>query len=160
MSTQTGPRKHVTLHDLRRMKEHGEKIAVVTAYDATAARLVDQAGVDCILVGDSLGMVFQGHDSTLPVTLADMVYHTAMVARGCDRPIIVTDMPFGTYQETPELAFRNAVQLMNPAAERVLAITAAVFLLVEDLPSGKDGSCSAKVFPQLSHLAPAAPERQ
>src|SRR5512138_748739 len=116
MSTQTGPRaKHVTLHDLRRMKDAGEKIAVVTAYDATMARLVDAAGVDAVLVGDSLGMVVQGHDSTLPVTLDQMVYHCAAVrrglARGDGRTHLVGDLPFGSYQSSPDDAVRAAVRL-------------------------------------------------
>ena len=118
MSSHTTTRR-LTITDLAKMKAAGDKIAMLTAYDASFARLCDSAGVDTVLVGDSLGMVVQGHDSTLPVTLADMVYHTAMVARGCDRPLIVTDMPFGTYQETPELAFRNAVQLMAAGAQMV-----------------------------------------
>ena len=80
-----GPKKHVTIHELRRMKGAGEPIAMVTAYDATAARLVAAAGVDAVLVGDSLGMAVQGHDSTLPVTLEQMIYHSAMVRRGWSR---------------------------------------------------------------------------
>jgi 3-methyl-2-oxobutanoate hydroxymethyltransferase len=80
MSVQTEPRRHVTIHELRRMKETGEPIAVVTAYDATAARLVANAGADVVLVGDSLGMVVQGHESTLPVTIDQMIYHSAAVA--------------------------------------------------------------------------------
>ena len=87
MSSHGGaPPRRITIHELRRMKERGEKIAMVTAYDATAARLVGAAGVDVVLVGDSLGMVVQGHDSTLPVTLDQMVYHSAMVRRGLARP--------------------------------------------------------------------------
>ena len=92
-------------------------IAVVTAYDATAARLVDAAGADCILVGDSLGMVVQGHDSTLPVTLDQMVYHTAAVRRGMTRggggrAHVVGDLPFGTYQASAEEAVRSAARLV------------------------------------------------
>jgi len=115
MSTQTGPRKHVTLHDLRRMKDAGEKIAVVTAYDATMARLVDAAGVDVVLVGDSLGMVVQGHDSTLPVTLDHMIYHSAAVRRGLarasGRPHLVGDLPFGSYQASADEAVKSAMRL-------------------------------------------------
>lgn len=118
MSSQSQTRR-LTITDLAKMKAAGDKIAMLTAYDASFARLCHDAGVDALLVGDSLGMVVQGHDSTLPVTLQDMVYHTAMVARGCERPIIIADMPFGTYQETPELAFRNAVQLMAAGAQMV-----------------------------------------
>src|SRR5512138_3320986 len=117
MSTQTGPRaKHLTLHDLRRMKDAGEKIAVVTAYDATLARLVDAAGVDAVLVGDSLGMVVQGHDSTLPVTLEQMIYHSAAVrrglARGSGRPHLVGDLPFGSYQASADEAVKSAMRLV------------------------------------------------
>ncbi|HYG67348.1 MAG TPA: 3-methyl-2-oxobutanoate hydroxymethyltransferase, partial [Anaeromyxobacteraceae bacterium] len=116
MSTQTGPKKRITVHDFRRMKEAGEKIAMVTAYDATAARLADGAGVDAILVGDSLGMVVQGHDSTLPVTLEQMVYHSAIVRRGLSqsagRAHLVGDLPFGSYQASADDAVRAATRLV------------------------------------------------
>jgi 3-methyl-2-oxobutanoate hydroxymethyltransferase len=116
MSSQTAPRKRITVHDLAKMKAAGEKIAVVTAYDATAARLADQAGVDCVLVGDSLGMVFQGHDSTLPVTLDQMVYHTACVrrglARGSGRAHLIADLPFGSYQASLDEAVKSAARLV------------------------------------------------
>jgi len=86
MSSQpSSPRKRVTIHELRRMKAEGERIAMVTAYDATMARLVGAGGADVVLVGDSLGMVVQGHDSTLPVTLEHMIYHSAAVHRGLAR---------------------------------------------------------------------------
>jgi 3-methyl-2-oxobutanoate hydroxymethyltransferase len=116
MSTHTGAKKHVTIHELRRMKETGEKIAVVTAYDSTAARLVDAAGVDAILVGDSLGMVVQGHESTLPVTLDQMIYHSAAVRRGLSRatgrPHLVGDLPFGSYQASADDAVRSAMRFV------------------------------------------------
>jgi 3-methyl-2-oxobutanoate hydroxymethyltransferase len=115
MSTHSGAKKRLTILDLRRMKEAGEKIAVVTAYDATAARLVDAAGVDVVLVGDSLGMVVQGHDSTLPVTLEQMIYHSAIVrrglARGSGRPHLVGDLPFGSYQASADEAVKSAMRL-------------------------------------------------
>ncbi len=116
MSTHApGAPKHVSIHELRRMKQAGERFAVVTAYDATAARLVAAAGVDVVLVGDSLGMVVQGHDSTLPVTLEQMVYHCAAVrrglARGDGRTHLVGDLPFGSYQSSPDDAVRAAVRL-------------------------------------------------
>jgi len=108
--------RHVTVHELRRMKESGERIAVVTAYDATAARLVAAAEVDVVLVGDSLGMVVQGHESTLPVTLDQMVYHCAAVrrglARGDGRAHLVGDMPFGSYQAGTDDAVRSAMRLV------------------------------------------------
>ena len=116
MSSQTAPRKRVTIHELRRMKGAGEKIAVVTAYDATSARLVDRGGVDVVLVGDSLGMVLQGHDSTLPVTLDQMIYHSASVRRGLaragSRAHLVGDMPFGSYQASADEAVKNAMRLV------------------------------------------------
>jgi len=115
MSSHTGARARVTIHELRRMKERGEPIAVVTAYDATAARLVAEAGVDVVLVGDSLGMVVQGHDSTLPVTLEQMIYHSASVRRGLSRAgaaaHLVGDMPFGSYQASPDEAVKAAMRL-------------------------------------------------
>ncbi|HVP67535.1 MAG TPA: 3-methyl-2-oxobutanoate hydroxymethyltransferase [Anaeromyxobacteraceae bacterium] len=116
MSSQSAPRKRVTTQELRRMKAGGEKIAVVTAYDATSARLVAQGGVDVVLVGDSLGMVMQGHDSTLPVTLEHMIYHCASVRRGLARSAgrahLVGDMPFGSYQASPDEAVKHAMRLV------------------------------------------------
>jgi len=116
MSTQQAPpRKRITSIDFARMKAAGERIAMVTAYDATAARLADAAGVDAILVGDSLGMVVQGHDSTLPVTLEHVVYHTAAVRRGLARSAgrahLVADMPFGSYQTSSDDAVKSAMRL-------------------------------------------------
>lgn len=118
MSAQATTRRlsHV---DLQKMRLAGDKIAMLTCYDASFAQLCDAQGVDTLLIGDSLGMVLQGHDSTLPVTVADMAYHTAAVARGSSRALIVTDMPFGSYQESPEQAFRNAVTLMAAGAQMV-----------------------------------------
>ncbi len=111
-----GAVKHVTIHELRRMKRSGERIAVVTAYDATAARLVADAGVDAVLVGDSLGMVVQGHDSTLPVTLDQMAYHCAAVRRGLSRgdgrAHLVCDLPFGSYQASADEAVKASVKLV------------------------------------------------
>jgi 3-methyl-2-oxobutanoate hydroxymethyltransferase len=116
MSTQTAPQKRVTIHELRRMKAAGERIAMVTAYDATSARLLDRGGVDVVLVGDSVGMVVQGHESTLPVTLDQMVYHCAMVRRGLaragSRAHLVGDMPFGSYQASPDEAVKHATRLV------------------------------------------------
>jgi 3-methyl-2-oxobutanoate hydroxymethyltransferase len=115
MSTQTAPKKRITINELRRMKEAGEKISMVTAYDATMARLFAAAGVDAILVGDSLGMVVQGHDSTLPVTLEQMIYHSACVRRGLDREggraHLVGDLPFGSYQASVDDGVKAAMRL-------------------------------------------------
>ena len=105
--------KRVTVPDIGRMKASGERITMVTAYDWTFARLLDAAGVDMLLVGDSLGMVVQGHDTTLPVTLDEMVYHTRMVARGAARAMVVGDLPFGSYQASPEQAVASAIRLVK-----------------------------------------------
>ena len=118
MSAQTITRR-LTQADLAKLYAAGEKVVMFTCYDASFARLMDGAGVDSILIGDSLGNVIQGHDTTLPVTVADIAYHTAAVKRGSDRPFIIADMPFGSYQESPESAFRNAVTLMAAGAQMV-----------------------------------------
>ena len=109
----------ITLTTLQKMAQEGSRIAVLTCYDASFAALLEQAGVDCLLVGDSLGNVLQGHDSTLPVTLRDMVYHTQCVTRGAERAFIVVDMPFGSFQVNAEETFRNAAELMAAGAHMV-----------------------------------------
>ena len=109
----------VTLTELARMRAEGEKIAVLTCYDSSFAALLERNGVDVLLVGDSLGNVLQGHSSTLPVTLEQMAYHTGCVARGANRPILMADMPFGSYQESPAQAMRSAVALMAAGAQMV-----------------------------------------
>jgi 3-methyl-2-oxobutanoate hydroxymethyltransferase len=103
----------VTIHTLRQMKERGDKIAMLTAYDATFARLLDEAGADVLLVGDSLGMVVQGHDTTLPVTLDEIAYHCRAVVRGARRAHVVGDMPFMSYQASWEQGIMNAGKLMK-----------------------------------------------
>ena len=109
----------ITLTDLHKLRRDGSKIVMLTGYDASFAALIEDAGVESILVGDSLGNVVQGHDTTLPVTLADMAYHVACVARGAKRAFVIGDMPFGSYQENPEQAFRSAAQLMAAGAHMV-----------------------------------------
>ncbi len=113
-----GRSKPVTVTGLLEARARGEKITMLTCYDASFAALMDRCGVDTLLVGDSLGMVCQGHDSTLPVTLTDIAYHTACVARGNRTALVVADMPFGTYA-TPQTAFANAVLLMQAGAQVV-----------------------------------------
>jgi 3-methyl-2-oxobutanoate hydroxymethyltransferase len=108
-----------TLTTLHKMVREGEKIATLTCYDASFAGLLEDAGVDVLLVGDSLGMVLQGRETTLAVTLAEMEYHTRCVAGGSSRAFIVADMPFGSYQENPQEAFRNAARLMSAGAHMV-----------------------------------------
>ncbi|MGZ3183393.1 MAG: 3-methyl-2-oxobutanoate hydroxymethyltransferase [Telluria sp.] len=110
--------KSVTVPSLLTMRSSGTKIAMLTCYDASFAALMDRCGVDVLLIGDSLGMVCNGHTSTLPVTLEEVAYHTAAVARGAKTAMVLADMPFGTYA-TPESAFHNAVKLIQAGAHAV-----------------------------------------
>jgi 3-methyl-2-oxobutanoate hydroxymethyltransferase len=112
-------RKPVTLRRLREMHAAGEKIAMLTCYDAAFARVMDDAGVDSLLVGDSLGMVLQGRPSTLGVSIDEMAYHTGCVVRGNRSAWVIADMPFGSYQESAEAAMRNAALLMQQGAHMV-----------------------------------------
>ena len=109
----------INLTTLNKMVQDSDKITMLTCYDASFAAVLDAAGVDTLLIGDSLGMVLQGHDSTLPVTLTDVAYHTACVARGAKRAWIIADLPFGTFQLSPGDAFRNAAHLMAAGAQMV-----------------------------------------
>jgi 3-methyl-2-oxobutanoate hydroxymethyltransferase len=109
----------ITLNTLQKMAQEGNKIAMLTCYDASFAALLEAAGVESLLIGDSLGMVLQGHESTLPVTLRDMVYHTSCVARSAKRAFVIGDMPFGTFQVSPQEAFRNAADIMAAGANMV-----------------------------------------
>jgi 3-methyl-2-oxobutanoate hydroxymethyltransferase len=118
----------ITLSHLRGLKKNREKIACLTAYDASFAALLEQAGVEVVLVGDSLGMVIQGHDSTLPVTLDDMVYHCRQVRRGARGPLLVADMPFMSYA-TPDAALRNAARLMGEGGAQVVKLEGGAWLL-------------------------------
>ena len=121
--TRPAARKPLTLHVLREMHGRGEKITMLTAYDASFARLADEAGMDCLLVGDSLGMVLQGQPSTVPVTLEEMAYHVRSVARGLQAgqgaAFLIGDLPFGAYQESREQALRASVALMQAGAQMV-----------------------------------------
>ncbi len=112
-------RKPVTLRRLHEMSRTGERIAMLTCYDAAFARVLDEADVDVLLVGDSLGMVIQGHPSTLPVSMEEMEYHTRSVVRGNRRAWIIADMPFGSYHESIDQSIRNAVLLMKAGAHMV-----------------------------------------
>ncbi|MDO4433816.1 MAG: 3-methyl-2-oxobutanoate hydroxymethyltransferase [Alysiella sp.] len=109
----------ITVQTLKQMKHNGEKIAMLTCYEASFALAMNQAGVDVLLVGDSLGMVVQGQTSTLPVSLADMCYHTAAVARTNQSAMIVADLPFGAYQQSKEQAFAASAKLMAAGAHMV-----------------------------------------
>ncbi|WP_211453402.1 3-methyl-2-oxobutanoate hydroxymethyltransferase [Collimonas antrihumi] len=110
--------KPITIPALQALREKGEKITMLTCYDASFAALMDRCGVETLLIGDSLGMVCQGHNSTLPVTIQDIVYHTASVARGNRTALVLSDLPFGTYA-TPESAFENAVPVIQAGAQMV-----------------------------------------
>ena len=118
MSTPTSPptRPRVTVPAITAMKAAGSRIAMITAYDATFARLVDEAGVDMILVGDSVGMVVQGEANTIPVDLEEMAYHVRTVARADTRALVVGDLPFGSYQVSPQQAVASSVRLMKAGA--------------------------------------------
>jgi 3-methyl-2-oxobutanoate hydroxymethyltransferase len=118
MSAQSITRR-LTQADLAKLYQAGEKVVMFTCYDASFARLLEGAGVETLLIGDSLGNVIQGHDTTLPVTVTDIAYHVAAVKRGSERPFVIADMPFGSYQESPAQAFRNAVTLMASGAQMV-----------------------------------------
>ncbi len=130
----------ITLTTLHKKAREGEKIAVLTCYDASFATLLENAGVEILLVGDSLGMVLQGHAATLSVSMDDMVYHTACVAQGAYQVFIMSDMPFGSFQQNPQQAFANAARLMAAGAHmvkleggRVMAETVA-FLVERGIP--------------------------
>lgn len=105
--------KRITVKSLQDMKSQGEKISMITAYDYTMAKIVDASGVDVILVGDSASNVMAGHETTLPITLDQMIYHAASVTRGVSRALVVVDLPFGSYQSNPKEALRSAIKIMK-----------------------------------------------
>lgn len=105
--------KRVTTHVLQEMKENGEKIAMLTGYDYSMAKILDEAGVDIILVGDSASNVMAGHETTLPITLDQMIYHASSVVRAIDRPLVVVDLPFGSYQGDSKQALHSAIRIMK-----------------------------------------------
>lgn len=118
----------ITLTTLREMKSSGQRITCLTAYDASFARLLEAGGIEVLLVGDSLGMVIQGHDSTLPVSIGDMIYHTCAVRRGAQRPLLVADMPFMT-DASPAQALDNAARLMKEGGAQVVKIEGGAVML-------------------------------
>src|SRR5215216_5941809 len=105
--------KKITTHTLQKMKASGEKISMITAYDFSFARIFDAAGIDIILVGDSASNVMAGHETTLPITLDQMIYHAQSVVRGIDRCLVVVDMPFGSYQSNSDIALASAIKIMK-----------------------------------------------
>ena len=114
--------KRVTTHVLLEMKSAGKRISMLTAYDYSLARLVDAAGIDVILVGDSASNVMAGHETTLPITLDQMIYHAGAVVRGCERALIVVDLPFGTYQGNTKLALSSAIRIMKESGAHAVKL--------------------------------------
>lgn len=114
--------KRITTRVLQEMKHKGEKIAMLTAYDYSMARIVDQAGIDCILVGDSASNVMAGHETTLPITLDQMIYHASSVVRAIQRALVVVDMPFGTYQGNSKEALQSAIRIMKESGAHAVKL--------------------------------------
>ena len=114
--------KRITVKSLTEMKSQGEKIAMLTAYDYTTAKILDRAGIDVILVGDSASNVMAGHETTLPITLDQMIYHASSVIRAIKRSLVVVDLPFGTYQSDPKEALRSAIRIMKESGGHALKL--------------------------------------
>ena len=121
--------KKVTTHSLQQMKDQGEKISMLTAYDFTMANMVDAAGVDCILVGDSASNVMAGHETTLPITLDQMIYHASSVVRAVDRALIVVDLPFGSYQGDSKGALGSAIRIMKETGGHSVKVEGGVEII-------------------------------
>ncbi len=136
----------INVLDLRKKKADNERIVMVTAYDYTMARLVDKAGVDMVLVGDSLGMVVQGHDDTLPVTLDNMVYHTRCVARGLERAHLVADMPFMSFQINAEDALMSAGRLIKEGRAQSVKLEGG------ERSAGAISACVQAGIPVVGHV--------
>ncbi len=113
MSVHSSEIKKITTHQLQEMKSRGEKITMLTAYDYSMARILDSAGIDVLLVGDSASNVMAGHETTLPITLDQMIYHASSVVRGVSRALVVVDIPFGSYQGNSSEALRSAIRIMK-----------------------------------------------
>lgn len=114
--------KRITTHQLREMKNRGEKIAMLTAYDYSMAKIIDGAGIDVVLVGDSASNVMAGHETTLPITLDQMIYHAASVVRAVNRALVVVDLPFGTYQGSSGEALRSSIRIMKEAGAHAVKL--------------------------------------
>ncbi|HET6543899.1 MAG TPA: 3-methyl-2-oxobutanoate hydroxymethyltransferase [Chryseolinea sp.] len=122
MSTHKAEIKRITTHQLREMKNRGEKIAMLTAYDFSMAKIIDGAGIDIILVGDSASNVMAGHETTLPITLDQMIYHAASVVRAVKRSLVVVDLPFGTYQGSSGEALRSSIRIMKESGAHAVKL--------------------------------------
>ena len=126
MSTAKKQYKRVTVKSLIDMKKNGEKISMLTAYDYSMAKIVDSANVDVILVGDSASNVMAGHETTLPITLDQMIYHATSVIRGVDRALVVVDIPFGSYQSDPKEALRSAIRIMKESGAHAVKLEGGI----------------------------------
>ncbi|HQE12230.1 MAG TPA: 3-methyl-2-oxobutanoate hydroxymethyltransferase [Flavipsychrobacter sp.] len=122
MSTQSADIKRVTTHTLQWMKQHGEKISMLTAYDFSMARILDDAGIDVLLVGDSASNVMAGHETTLPITLDQMIYHASSVVRAIHRCMVVVDLPFGSYQGNSKEALNSAIRIMKETGAHAIKL--------------------------------------
>lgn len=122
MSVTSGEIKRVTTHVIQAMKQRGEKIAMLTAYDFSMARILDEAGIDILLVGDSASNVMAGHETTLPITLDQMIYHAQSVVRAVHRAMVVVDMPFGSYQSNSEIALKSAIRIMKESGAHAVKL--------------------------------------
>ena len=114
--------KRITTHTLQKMKENGEKISMITAYDFSFAKIFDDAGIDIILVGDSASNVMAGHETTLPITLDQMIYHASSVVRGCKRSLVVVDLPFGSYQGNSKEALISTIRIMKETGAHAIKL--------------------------------------
>src|ERR671920_2521049 len=122
MSVQKRDIKIITTHQLQAMKERGEKISMLTAYDFSMATILDGAGIDVLLVGDSASNVMAGHETTLPITLDQMIYHAQSVVRGVKRALVVVDLPFGTYQGSSKEALNSAIRIMKESGAHAIKL--------------------------------------
>ncbi len=122
MSAVSKDAKRMTVHTLKRMKDAGEKISMLTAYDYSMAKIIDAAGIDVILVGDSASNVMAGHETTLPITLDQMIYHATSVIRAVERSLVVVDLPFGSYQGNSELALESAIRIMKESGAHAVKL--------------------------------------
>lgn len=129
INTKRAKAKKVTTHVLLEMKERGEKIAMLTAYDYSMARLIDQAGIDVILVGDSASNVMAGHETTLPITLEQMIYHASSVIRGIDSSLVVVDLPFGAYQGNSKEALNSSIRIMKESGAHAVKMEGGIEIL-------------------------------
>ncbi len=126
MSTEKSDIKRVTTHQLREMKNRGEKISMLTAYDFSMAKIIDSAGIDVILVGDSASNVIAGHETTLPITLDQMIYHASSVIRAVKRALVVVDLPFGSYQGNSSEALRSAIRIMKESGAHAVKMEGGI----------------------------------